>query len=434
MIRWKLRLKRLKGQARLHLIFQCWIWLLSGSLLWISSIANAQNIAHLQRNSGVEMMAWVGEQASDSKPQFSVNEQIILNIDVATPRWFTEGTRIGRVEIENVIVKQRNQLATNYTERKGGETWSRQRWEITLYPQVSGQFIIPPIAVDVTVSAPDGSTVSGTLYTQPIPFEAVIPSGLLDQAAPWFSATNVDIEQQWQMSRENLKVGDTITRKIVIHAQDSLSVLLPDLLTDKPTSRYQIYPQPNRFDDKQVRGDYQSSRIEESVYVIQQGGEFTLPPYQLQWWNSSTKQLQNEVIEGKTFQAKHTITSFLKAYSIWFISLAITLVAAIAVITAVWRYYRSHPTPAWFALRQSLNTQRWGEARAILYRQLRINTTQLEMSKADEDKSWQTHSLRLQQGEKESGLMKRVWQMIQRKRLKRWKLKVPKALPKLDDN
>ncbi|MCV5803009.1 BatD family protein, partial [Escherichia coli] len=87
-------------------------------------------------------------------PSFSVNEQVILTIEVATPRWFTGGTRIGNIEIPNVIAKQRNQLATNFTEQKEGQTWSRQRWEVTLYPQASGDFVIPPVAVGVQVSAP----------------------------------------------------------------------------------------------------------------------------------------------------------------------------------------------------------------------------------------------------------------------------------------
>ncbi len=438
-----LKLRKLKGQTLYHFVSQCWV-----GVLWLScalsSVSRAQEAEHLPRHSDVEVevVAWVGEPTSDSgsqvlrkqwMPQFSVNEQIILNIEVATPRWFTGGTRIGRVEIQNVIAKQRNQLATNYTERKGGQTWSRQRWEITLYPQVSGTFIIPPIAVDVSVSASDGSKVSGTLYTQPISFEAVIPSGLLNQSLPWFSATSVNIQQQWQMSAENLKAGDTITRKVIINAQDSLSVLLPDLLTNESTSHYRVYPQPDRFDDKQVRGDYQSGRIEESVYVIQQGGEFTLPSYQLQWWNSNTKQLQYEVIEGKTFQARHTAKSFLKAYSVWLINLAVMLMVLAVVITAVRRYFRCHPIPAWFTLRQLLKAQRWGEVRAMLYRQLRINTGQPEMSQADGDENWLEQSARLQQGEKDIRLMKQIWRAIQRKRPKRLKLKVSKALPQLDD-
>ncbi|MFA0724720.1 hypothetical protein AB4574_26585, partial [Vibrio sp. 10N.222.49.E5] len=93
--------------------------------LLFTGLVNAQDIQDLQRNNDVELLAWVGKQGTgaDTKdaPKFSVNEQVILYIEVATPRWFTGGTRIDSVEIPNVIAKQRNQLATNYTERKGGQ-------------------------------------------------------------------------------------------------------------------------------------------------------------------------------------------------------------------------------------------------------------------------------------------------------------------------
>lgn len=404
--------------------------------LFFTGLANAQDIQDLQRSENVELLAWVGKQGAgvDTKeaPKFSVNEQVILYIEVATPRWFTGGTRIGSVEIPNVIAKQRNQLATNYTERKGGQTWSRQRWEITLYPQASGQFVIPPVAVGVQVSAPDGSKVAGTLYTQPIKFEASMPSGLLSDESEWFTATKVSVGQKWTTSNDELKVGDAITRTITINAQDSLSVLLPDLLSNDSTASYQAYPQPNRLDDKQTRGDYQSSRIEESVYVIQQGGEFTLPEHTFQWWNSQSKQLETVVIEGKTFKAKHTFKSFVRAYSSWLIGCAVTLFVLVIAVLSIHRYYRSRPTPPWLVFRRMVKANRWGDVRASLYKQLRSNTGGLEMSKASDSDVWQKRSQRLQEGQEDASLMNALWKGIQALKPKRFKWVIPKALPQLD--
>ncbi len=400
-----------------------------------TSLTFAQDIQDLQRSHNVEIKAWVGKAPSEDEkstsPNFSVNEQVILTIEVATPRWFTGGTRVGSVEIPDVIAKQRNQLATNFTERQGGQTWSRQRWEVTLYPQVSGDFVVPPIAVGVQVSAPDGKNVSGILYTQPVQFSASLPSGLLSDSSQWFAATHVDVNQEWETSSEPLKVGDAITRKITITAQDSLSVLLPDLLKGESTSRYQAYPQPLRLTDTQTRGDYQSTRTEESVYVIQQGGELSLPAYEFQWWNSQTKQLESIVIEGQSFQAKHTLKSFVKAYFFWIVSLIVIVVLSIVLFLAIKRYYRSRPIPPWLNLHRLLKENRWGEARAALYRQLRVNTSELEMRHADSSDSWQKSSSRMQSGERSSSLIKSMWRKIQTKQ-NHLKLRIPKALPQLD--
>ncbi|WP_255202966.1 BatD family protein [Vibrio natriegens] len=400
-----------------------------------TSLTFAQDIQDLQRSHNVEIKAWVGNAPSDkeknTQPNFSVNEQVILTIEVATQRWFTGGTRIGSVEIPDVIAKQRNQLATNFTERKGGQTWSRQRWEVTLYPQTSGDFVIPPIAVGVQVSAPDGNNVTGTLYTQPIQFSASLPSGLVSDNTSWFAATHVDVKQEWETSSEPLKVGDAITRKITITAQDSLSVLLPDLLKGESTNQYQVYPQPHRLTDTQTRGDYQSTRTEESVYVIQQGGEFSLPAYEFQWWNSETQQLESIVIEGQSFQAKHTVKSFVKAYFVWIIGLVSTLVLGFVFLLAIKHYYRSRPIPPWLNLHRLLKENRWGEARAALYRQLRLNTSELEMRHADSSDSWQKSSTRMQNGEHSSSLIKSMWRKIQTKK-NHLKRRIPKALPQLD--
>ncbi|MEZ8224260.1 BatD family protein [Vibrio splendidus] len=435
--------------------FRAHKWLLSMTLMlswFFPAVAFAADIFDLQESGDVELIAWVGEKPKSgdkiTQTKVSVNEQVILNIEVATPRWLTGGARIGSIEIPNVIAKQRNQLATNYTERVNGTTWSRQRWEVTLYPMTSGEFVIPTVPVRVQVSAPDGSNVGGTLYTQPIKFEASLPSGLLDNESPWFSATEVDTEQQWLRSSENLKVGDAITRTVTIKAKDSLSVLLPDVLNNESTQQYQAYPQPNRLDDTQDRGNYRSSRIEETVYVIQQGGEFTLPEFSFQWWDSKNQRLENVVIKGNVFEAKHTVQSFIKAYMSVFISVGLALLFSVACFVSVKRYYANRPTPDWLVFRRLLKQGNWAALRTFIYRQLRNETSQLELNKAqlgklNGQKRWLEDSEALQLGREDKNVFTRLWKSLRKlpsdksnssnSRSIFDRLKTPKALPDLKD-
>ncbi|OMO22203.1 BatD family protein [Vibrio lentus] len=430
--------------------------LLVSMVLLISTVfptlASAADIYALQKSGDVELIAWVGEKPKSgdkiTPAKVSVNEQVILNVEVATPRWLTGGTRIGSIEIPNVIAKQRNQLATNYTERVGGTTWSRQRWEVTLYPMTSGEFVIPTVPVRIQVSAPDGSNVGGTLYTQPIKFEASLPSGLLSDESPWFSATDVDVEQQWQRSSEGLKVGDAVTRTVTIKAKDSLSVLLPNVLTNESTQQYQAYPQPNRLDDTQERGDYRSSRIEETVYVIQQGGEFTLPEFTFQWWDSKNQRLESVAIKGEVFEAKHTFQSFIKAYMSVFISVGLAVVLCGMLFVAAKRYYKNRPTPSWLVLRRLLKQNNWPALRTFIYRQLRNQTSQLELDKAqlgklNVQKRWMEDSEALQQGREDRNVFSRLWKGLRNlpsdesnpsnSRSIFDRLRIPKALPDLKD-
>ncbi|MDV5168643.1 BatD family protein [Photobacterium rosenbergii] len=400
-------------------------------LLLVSSSSYAVTIQQLQKSNDVEIKAWLSD-GKDKLPSFSVNEQVILYVEVATPRWLTGGTRIESVEISNVIAKQRNQLATNYTERKGGQTWSRQRWEITLYPVKSGSYTVPPLAVSVQVSAPDGSNVVGSLYTQPLAFNVSLPSGLLSEGTPWFTATNVDVKQEWSQSSDDLKVGDAITRKVTVEAQDSLSVLLPNLLKSESSTYFQAYPQPHRLDDSQTRGDYQSSRVEETVYVIQQGGDFKLPEHQFQWWNAKTNKLETVTLEGKQFHARHIPASFVKANLRTLVTTLAVLVIALGMFFAGKRYYRSHPTPPWLLFWFEVRKGDWSKARAHLYRHLRVSTDHLEMGKAGNEKAWLTTSHQVQSGEGKARIFQKMWRMISNKHKSSNRFKLPKALPKLD--
>ncbi|PMH29949.1 hypothetical protein BCU71_16645 [Vibrio lentus] len=447
MSRYDLALEAIKSKRTR---FTARTWLLSMTLMlswFFPVVASAADIFDLQKSGDVELIAWVGEKPKSgdkiTPAKVCVNEQVILNIEVATPRWLTGGTRIGSIEIPNVIAKQRNQLATNYTERVDGTTWSRQRWEVTLYPMTSGEFVIPTVPVRIQVSAPDGSNVGGTLYTQPIKFEASLPSGLLSDESPWFSATDVDVEQQWQRSSEDLKVGDAVTRTVTIKAKDSLSVLLPNVLTNESTQQYQAYPQPNRLDDTQERGDYRSSRIEETVYVIQQGGEFTLPEFTFQWWDSKNQRLESVAIKGEVFEAKHTFQSFIKAYMSVFISVGLAVVLCGMLFVAAKRYYKNRPTPSWLVLRRLLKQNNWPALRTFIYLQLRRETAQLELGKASGQKRWLEDSEALQQGREDRNVFSRLWKGLRNlpsdesnssdSRSIFDRLRIPKALPDLKD-
>ncbi|MFS1859757.1 BatD family protein [Vibrio lentus] len=451
MSRYDLALEAVQAKVGRSESFKLTKTLLVSMVLLISTVfpilASAADIYDLQKSGDVELIAWVGEKPKSgdkiTPAKVSVNEQVILNIEVATPRWLTGGTRIGSIEIPNVIAKQRNQLATNYTERVDGTTWSRQRWEVTLYPMTSGEFVIPTVPVRIQVSAPDGSNVGGTLYTQPVKFEASLPSGLLSDESPWFSATDVDVEQQWQRSSEDLKVGDAVTRTVTIKAKDSLSVLLPNVLTNESTQQYQAYPQPNRLDDTQERGDYRSSRTEETVYVIQQGGEFTLPEFTFQWWDSKNQRLESVVIKGEVFEAKHTFQSFIKAYMSVFVSFGLAVVLCGMLFVSAKRYYKNRPTPSRLVLRRLLKQNNWPALRTFIYRQLRRETAQLELGKASGQKRWLEDSEALQQGREDRNVFSRLWKGLRNlpsdesnpshSRSIFDRLRIPKALPDLKD-
>ncbi len=344
-----------------------------------SSSEPEYSIASLVKSGDLDIRAWVGKEGATDDTIYSVNQQVVVYIDIGTSRWFTGGAQINRIDVPNLIALQRSTSATNYTERRDGVTWSRQRWELTLYPQSSGQFDLGRLQVQVKVSAPNGKSVQGTLVTPALSLKAALPSEQLTKHGAWMAASQVTLTQEWQTSAEEVQAGDSITRIVNIDAVDSLSILLPPLMTATHNDMLQSYLAPPELVDKQNRGEYQSSRRETMTYIVQQGGQVELPELTLWWWNTQTNQLEQLHLDGQSFTVHHTWRSWLQVYWQWLVLATLVLLLVSASVIGVKRYYRAHPLPLSWQFSLALRHKDWPTARRLLYVKLRRFTAKLSL-------------------------------------------------------
>ena len=226
-----------------------------------------------------------------------------------------------------------------------------------------------------------------------------------------------------------LKVGDSLVRTIHIEANDSLSVLLPNLMPAQVSPDWKLYPSSPELVDKQSREGYVSSRIDSQTYVLQHGGDVSWPEYRLWWWNTQSGQLEQIVLEGKTVKVKHTLSSWLK-YHAWTL---FTLLLSAAILGLLIRrgkaYYQTHPIPVWLVFYRALRRGEWQTCRALLYRRLRRRKQLLSMTAASTEPDWQAAALRLQTHSTHRADFIYLWKRIKRVRMG---LALPKALAALE--
>ncbi|MGR5488621.1 BatD family protein, partial [Vibrio alfacsensis] len=98
-----------------------------------------------------------------------------------------------------------------------------------------------------------------TLYTKPMSLFTQLPDASFTPNKPWFVASNVKVSEYWQQSSEKLEAGDSLTRKVTITADDTLSILLPPLDSEQSIVGTKSYPKPSVLTDSQTRGNYQST-------------------------------------------------------------------------------------------------------------------------------------------------------------------------------
>jgi len=320
-----------------------------------------------------------------------VNEQIDLIIKVSTDRWFTRGTRVIPLNLNGALVQQRDKLASNYTQRIDGQTWSVQEWQLAIYPVEAGRFEIPYVTLAASVSLEEGGSAQGYLETPSLGFDVVTPAPTamaLSSDAP-FAATKVVLTQNWSASSD-LKVGDVIERNLFIDADETTISLLPTFELAELTGS-KGYREVSNVLDIQQRGRYSAKKEVTHTYIVQQSGTLQIPEINIDWWNTESATMQQVTLPGLEVNITHTPQSWLTQY--WgHLLLSFAALGGIVLLICHLRQRYQHerlPTVIFFV--RQLLAKNWQQANRHLYNRNHEKNDQLllreQVAKQDVD-SW----------------------------------------------
>jgi hypothetical protein len=251
----------------------------------ISLAAQATTVEELLDADRLQLRSWLLP-AQNIVP----GQQIKLNIEVATDRWFTGGTRIKIPEIPGLVILQTDDFASNSSEQRRGQSWVVQRWSLEIYAQTDGQFKIPPITASVKVSGDNGQNIEGEVRAPALEFSAARPEAL-SRAQHWVAAPNYKISQSFDRSLDGLQVGDALARQIDFRAGDVMAMMLP-AFAEEGIEGLTAYPEPPVLNNNSNRGTVTASRTERIVYIAEEPGEYRLPAQDFYWWDTTTAQVQ----------------------------------------------------------------------------------------------------------------------------------------------
>ncbi|MFK8020169.1 MAG: hypothetical protein AB8B86_10400 [Pseudomonadales bacterium] len=288
-------------------------------------------------------------------------QQLELNIEISTASFFSGGTRIARFEMNNAIVLRRNKFAVNSSRREAGTTWSVQLWTITIYPQRGGEFVIPSLAINISIADSNGQPIEGQTSTDALTFNATVPESLKTTALnDWVASSQFSVKEHFDRPLDQLKAGDAVRRTISIEAENLAAMMLPSV-SSAPQAGLASYQNPARLEDRVNRGNYQAMRFESISYVVEAEGNYTLPELVFSWWNTDSNELQ--YVRLPSHQLSASASTFattlddesVRAHSVWYLLAAISLLITLLVFTFK-RNLWSFPEP----LRQQW-MQQWGK-------------------------------------------------------------------------
>ncbi|WP_117235064.1 BatD family protein [Vibrio maerlii] len=271
------------------------------------------------------------------------NQQVVVNIEVMTDTWFTKGTRVHRFDVHNALVMQRSSFATNSIERTNGRKYSKQVWEMVVYPLEEGRFYVPSIVIDLAVRGDEGN-VAGQLITQPFEFDVEAMTAV-NEDANWIVGENSKFTQVWthiptngepqqfsHLDELELHVGDAIERTVTYSIDNATATLIPKLLPEFESSQIIKYTESSQYQDTQNRGVYSASRIDKEIYVINDAGQVQIPDNELSIWSPSADVAKTVVLGGVQLDIKHTTASYIRMH--WMV-LSGVLVGSLALIVLI---------------------------------------------------------------------------------------------------
>jgi hypothetical protein len=254
---------------------------------------DAVTLEDLLEEQKLEIRSWI-----EPEQEIVMSQRVQLKIEVSTKKWFTGGTRIGRLEIRDAMVLQPKGLATNFTRRVGADTWSVQEWTINIFPQQEGLFEIPALPVTLSISGPDNKPVTGTVNIEPIRFQAIVPTELKGRKG-WVATTQFEVDESFDKSVEDLKPGDSLGRTVRFRAENIAAMMLPEMTT-KNLDGLGVYRKSPLVRDDTNRGALVGERTETLTYVVERAGTYILPEQTFYWWNLATGIVETVILPERT--------------------------------------------------------------------------------------------------------------------------------------
>ncbi len=196
----------------------------------------------------------------------------------------------------------------SFERRVNGRIYRVYEWVYALYPQRSGEWIIP------------AQTFEGQLLhnrqirlvneqTQPIHLKVKPIPASYPVDAVWLPAKSLQLDEQWGAISDNLRVGDTLNRQIRLQVNGLRVSQLPDPVWPQETG-LRLYADPIQQNEHLLDQSIQSIKIQDTVAVIQQEGELTSRAISLPWWNTTTDQLETAQLPARSFTILPSVAPF----------------------------------------------------------------------------------------------------------------------------
>ncbi len=243
-----------------------------------------------------------------------VQAQAILTLRIYHSVSLYNDSSLTPLNIANTLVEQLGEARTYETD-VNGVLHGVIELRYAIFPQQSGELSIPSQVFSATPALRSSNQGYNPFGPRPgrqiqvrspqIPLHVKPKPTSWPADAPWLPAHALTLSEAWSPEPSStLKIGDALTRHLMLRAEGLSSAQLPPLPIQGVAGlrRYPEQPQlRNQTSDKGLSG----SREESEALVASQSGQITLPALQVIWWNTETDSLQTANLPTRELQVTH---------------------------------------------------------------------------------------------------------------------------------
>ncbi|BCA54621.1 hypothetical protein W02_17610 [Nitrospira sp. KM1] len=222
-----------------------------------------------------------------------VGQPMKLIVDVLVTTWFTGAPELPMLDMPGALVTVSDEAPAHLTETIDGVQWFGLSRIYRVTPMEPRDYVIPRLRVQIHQGLV-GRPV--TVWTPVRRMTARVPAGA-EGMAEFFATSRLDVAQTFDRGLPGLRVGDAVTRTIVLTAQGTPGMFLPPISFIE-VEGLALYPNAPRVENisKERQGFLAGRRTESVTYTLERAGKYELPSITVQWWDTHRRKLREHLI------------------------------------------------------------------------------------------------------------------------------------------
>jgi len=232
----------------------------------------------------------------------AVGESVELKVTVLVPTWFTRPPVYPNFELANAITRLPDDSSYSIRERIGNDSWSGIVRSYKVLPLFGASYRLSGQSMSITYANPGSEPLTVDIEVPEVIFKGSVPSSAaaLD---PYIAGRSLKLSLSVEGDSEGLAVGDALVLNYTADLEGLPAIFLPPLAPVLSFDGVSVYADsPDLLDGTLAR------RSEKLTLVFDAGGEFVVPGFALDFWNTESKSIDSSTVEGFTITVAGPVT------------------------------------------------------------------------------------------------------------------------------